>query len=737
MDKDQETIDMVLDIPNSISLNPFDRPLNFMEDELNSVTQEELEANLSTDCPFGVNIEKTPPQNNNDILEQLIQRVLEDTSTQDGVVNSEQSTEFSESELKNASTFSTQFVLANKEKTQDKNCNQESLKVVRKDSPCSANENENEECSDKSNDNEFKNENKKNFSEKMELQDEKPIEKECIILDVKTEEEQMLEQCIFDVDIDDDQADICQVEVYASSHEDERTKKTELYTEKASVADDYDTCSDDSVMSIGYLEPVSSKEIFKNNDIKDHQLSSIISDHCYSQESDVLKQNLINHIVLKNPINVDHKKISKFVDKILNNLNSNNLERMLNTLNLDDKAIELAQIGIDEDNKICEQKESNNTSAIGEVAEISQKTINIEREKECLDKQSEACLENPILVSESNTLYDSESGGKQTNSETFAENCSEPMEHQLFEEEFELLCKNGLLPLKNDASTKDAPTKLLENLKDFASHMLTDCKFFSSTSTNLEEKLLDYIKTQYKLFQEVFAPQTLFNCSIGTQTELKNLSKPKEISKKLRKRNHRSKSKDHSSSLATSSSTSSPSSEDEEPNTQIPFQKTEDNTDTISDIKSLSLNVPSCDVAKNYNQDYDDGINLSQYVQSEIFDIDSPSPQSSILSEDSDSGKEADEDQTAILKKQESLLHEDEDSDNAMIFDINSKKSKVSSDNSSSILSSDGYKTRKSQKDDMSVHSESDKENLTTDRKDKKSIDSLDEDEKNDREIDR
>ena len=780
MDKDQETLDMVLDIPNSVSLNPFDRPPNIMDDELNSVTQEELEANLSTDCPFGVNIEKTPAQSQNDLFQQLIQSVLEDTSTQDAVLNSEQNNEFNEDILKEGSTYSTQQALAKKECIQDQNNWQESLKIVTKEPLYQETKDEDQDDSDKKSENEFKTEDHENISNKAQFQDEISIKKEGIVLDIMTEEEQISEQCIYDVGVDDDQEDICQVEVYASYREDDCTKKEELsVTKNTNVIDEDDSCSDISVMSVGYLEPMSSNEIVKNEaDIKEHQLSSIISDHCYSQEvsmnsteCDVLKQNVINHIVLKNPINVDQKKLSKFVDKILNNLDNNNLEIMLNTLNIEDKPTKLSPKGNEEESKLDVQDNSNKTNIIREGDEISSqgtqkeqnvsenaqninhineetdsnneisiKIKNFEGENESANNQSDACLENQNLVTVNNTLVDSETGEIKPISEPLADNCSEPIEHQLFDEEFELLCKNGLLPLKSDTKIKTTSTKLLEKLKEFASHILTDCEVFSSSSRSVEEKLLDYIKIQYNLFQEHFRPVGLFNRSIETQTVFQKLSKHEQKSRKLSKRSRRSKTTDHSSNFTSSSSTSSSSSENEEPNTQIPLQTTagvKEDGDTISDVKSLPFVVPSCDIVKNYSQDYDDGINLSQYVQSEIFDIDSLSPQSSILSEDSDSAKEGDDDQAAILKKQESLLHEDEDSDNAMIFDINSKKNKRSTDNSSVISTTDAQRTCKSQKDDMSVHSESDKENLTAERKEKKSTESMDEDEKNDREIDR
>ncbi|TMW42161.1 hypothetical protein DOY81_012759 [Sarcophaga bullata] len=739
MDKDQETLD-ILDIPNSISLNPFDRPPNIMDDELNSVTQEELEANLSTDCPFGVNIEKTPAQNNNDMWEQLIQSVLEDTSTQDAVVNSEQTNEFNEGILKEGTTHPTQHALTKKESIQIQNHGHESLKMVTKESPYHENQDEDQEDSDKKLENDFKNEEDENISKKAELQDEMSIKKEDIVLDITTEEEQMLEQCIYDVGVDDDQEEICQVEVYASNREDGCTKYEELsVTENANAIDEDDSCSDISVMSVGYLEPMSSNEIVKNEeDIKEHQLSSIISDHCYSQEvsinsteCDVLKQNVINHIVLKNPINVDHKKLSKFVDKILNNLDNNNLEIMLNTLNIEDKPTKLSPKRNEDESKSDVQENANTTNIIREGDEISQGTQNVEnqqkeqnavennqdvndiikeeananneistkiknfkRESESANNQSEACLENQNLITINNTLIDSEPNEIKSTSEPLADNCSEPIEHQLFDEEFELLCKNGLLPLKNDPKIKDTSTKLLEKLKEFASHILTDCEIFSSSSRN-----------------------------------------------KLSKRNRKSKTTDHSSSLNSSSSTSSSSSENDEPNTQIPLQRTvslKEDGDTISDIKPLPFVVPSCDITKNYSQDYDDGLIFHNMYNLKYLNRFSFTNQcTSILSEDSDSAKEGDDDQAAILKKQESLLHEDGDSDNALIFDINSKKNKRSTDNSSAISTADGQRTCKSQKDDMSVHSESDKENLTADRKEKKSTESMDEDEKNDREIDR
>lgn len=89
--QEEECLDIALTIEDDgLSLNPFDRPPNMlMDDDLNRVTQEELEANLSTDCPMtiGGGEPLTRRGKTNDIWEQLIQSVLEDNSTQESILN--------------------------------------------------------------------------------------------------------------------------------------------------------------------------------------------------------------------------------------------------------------------------------------------------------------------------------------------------------------------------------------------------------------------------------------------------------------------------------------------------------------------------------------------------------------------------------------------------------------------------------------------------------------------------
>lgn len=92
--KEEECLDMALTIEDDgLSLNPFDRPPNMlMDDDLNRVTQEELEANLSTDCPTtstGVDL-LSRPTNTNYIWEEIIHSVIEDSTAEESNLAHEQ-----------------------------------------------------------------------------------------------------------------------------------------------------------------------------------------------------------------------------------------------------------------------------------------------------------------------------------------------------------------------------------------------------------------------------------------------------------------------------------------------------------------------------------------------------------------------------------------------------------------------------------------------------------------------
>ncbi|XP_023301758.2 transcriptional regulator ATRX-like isoform X2 [Lucilia cuprina] len=813
MDKEQETLDMVLDIPNTISLNPFDRPPNIMDDELNSVTQEELEANLSTDCPTGT-MDTAPAQNCNDMWEKLIQSFLEDNSTQDAVVQSVNT---------NPSMFETEAESENREKVETaeepaKAEIQEALTVVLEEKPSKNNEIKEEEN--------IESEQEKKIAEidsnvyKLEPELDIPAETympqddatvsdpEEHLMNDSNEEQQML-TCLYDLQDDDVQNDLCQVEVYATEHE---TDASSLKKEQNIEGDCYENDEDDdclsnvSAISIGYLEPIDDKqkckiEILNEKErLNETKLSTIINDHCYSQEvsinmdeCDVLKQNVINHIMTQNISNKNHHKIANFVDKILNSLDNNKLDLMMNTLNateqpqefnvkienetssdaLSNKSEEVNiqlenESGSNSDSQIEqeEQQVPKDNELITETNLQEEQTVNLEKEviqitpnKEAEETNEPAREDNEEILGEialndqqqSQTETDipetnetneenrtTESEEAKSLCETLAYNCSEALEHQIFDEEFEMLCKNGVLPLKEKIVKTDAHSELLEKLKEFAIQMQKDCEDFSSSS--IENKLHDYIIMQCQNFQELFKPYVVFKQSIETQTKSKKLTKRKRKLRTANSKNNLSKTSDQSSSRYSSTS----SSDEAEDNVKTKYIDTDEEPKQIKSPPSLSSNADYFHSnATNYGQEYDDGINLSQYVQSEIFNIDSLSPQSTMLS-DSDSAKDDNEenDSSPIINKAETS-HPDKDdddtgdSDDTMIYKVRSKKSKSSNDSASVTSPSEAAKSNKSQADNMSVHSESDKENLTSERKEKKSNESMDEDEKNDREIDR
>ncbi|KAM7351107.1 uncharacterized protein ACRADG_004087 isoform 2-T2 [Cochliomyia hominivorax] len=816
MDREQETLDMVLDIPNTISLNPFDRPLNPMDEDLNCVTQEELEANLSTDCPSGA-ADATQAQNCNDMLEKLIQSVLEDNSTQDAVIETYTTSMFQNEES---------FVKA-EHKSQD-NVKEENDDDVREEErlnlPESKNQNETEEQP------EIQQNIESVSSPKTPLEaTENAIEN---IMDICKEEEQMLSTFMYDMNHDDVQNEMCQVEVYATNHDSSKHEEIDDIRKSSYENEDDDDClSGVSSVSLGYLESADNKEDLKDltkeeESFKEDQLSTIINDHCYSQEvstnvaeCDVLKQNVINHIMTQNISNKDYQKISKFVDRILNNLDNNKLDLILNTLNIKHDTLK------EELNESSYKIEKTNISDHIKFGELEEASKNFEKEylenmseksQEVQEKTSEVDDETKKTIAESNenatenieeiTVQNmAENGSNNTkidviedkeksieiekNSTELKEisqnisieenqsdrlgtvekqslggnlpySCSEPIENHIFDEEFELLCKNGVLPLSREIPKSDTYCQLIDKLKDFAIQIHKDCEDFKKCS--VEEKFHDYIKSQYYNFQEIFKTHVIFTQTNETQTELNKLSKRKrKKAKKAVMKTNLSKTSDQSysststsssSSSSSSSSTSSSSSSSDEDDNKIKekfsYTKEENDSFSVSDIKLLPSFMPSCNNITSYNNEYDDGINLSQYVQSEIFNIESLSPQSTLLSDsECDSAKDDnDVNDTVLNLHKDNISHydnddddEDEqngDSDDTLIFKINPKKNKKSNE-TSSVVSSDAQKSKKLQGDNMSVHSESDKENLITDHKEKKSNESMNEDEKNDREIDR
>lgn len=787
MDKEQETLDMVLDIPNTVSLNPFDRPPNIMDDDLNSVTQEELEANLSTDCPANA-MDTVPAQNCNDMWEQLIQSFLEDNSTEDAVLRSV-NTEEAIFEAENASK-------KNIAKLENTNSNEKQESIL--EAKQSLNNPIKEEAVNSA---ELREEKLNELNHKTDEEvvtkvavAESIVKDEHAIMDITVEEEEMLVSCMYDVDENEvDQNDLYQVEVYATNHQVVSKQEIKEQVKRVISDDEEDDClSNISSESLGYLEPIKKADTaIKEELLKKSQLSTIISDHCYSQESsantdesDALKQNVISHIMKQNISNRNIHKIANFVNSLLHDLDNNKLEIILNAMNISgdnnnveetvntsieqnktlakSKAVddiadmeqnqlssaenEELQANVEEKQIFGEEVEQTNLEqnvqevAITETSEILSQhyelgsqhqlpTHNDEdttNDNENILSQSKKSEENKTSISEVNENK-SENG-------TLPFNCSETLEHQIFDEEFEILCKNGVLPLKNNTLKSEPYNQLLDKLKDFASQIRKDCDDLCISTA--EEKLQDYIKMQYCNFQKLFINKQ----TVETQTKRKKLTKrskkvkhsesPKTLLKSAENLNR------YSSTSAESSCSSSPCSSDENENEM----KTKETSRPPSAIKSLpQMCTDLVNPGDNITHEYDDGINLSQYVQSEIFNIESLSPQSTIISDSECDSLKEEIDTSMVVKKQASPNEEDSvaESDDTIIFKITSKKNKKLSESLSETSPADAKKTNKNQVDKISVHSESDKENLNSDRKEKKSTEPIDEDERNDREIDR
>ncbi|XP_075150194.1 uncharacterized protein LOC142224305 isoform X2 [Haematobia irritans] len=826
-----------LDEQSSIScLNPFDRPPNIMDDEMNSVTQEELEANLSTDCPASSAADNAPTS-----WEQLIQSVFrEDTSTQDAELEQQ---DISEQVI--SQTIQTEEEVPQQEDTfQQEDQHIEALEMFKKEINeeiesglmdwCPEQQNlrnvdldENESKDDQHaegqelhEENIRDNEDEKTMpsvDEELSPKDEISIHSTAIL----TQEEDVF-QCYYDDTINEEDIhnDLCQVEVYATDDLKERDGKsptnmdineTQIKDEELDETDEL--LSDASSVSIGHIE-----EAIKNDDNQEEkksvsQLSIINSDHCYSQEKitpkerDTLKQKLMNYVI-QQCLTKDHEKICNLVNKLFHGLDNNKADMIF-------ESIEKQETPEDDTSIHTEQKEYQDTSEneVQEIKNINEENSTIEEEKQetteeiknpindenvsefdketkqestaeeseinhSINEENESIRES--LLDENNIMADEKGNENKTEeeednknhdvadtdaktglsleeitpsseniianskkemveskplTEIFADNCSEPLEHHMFEEEFAILCKNGNIALEK--AKHDQSSDLLSKLIDFAAHIQRDCNSFYSASTNIEQKLHDYIQQQYKYFQEQFkayCQDQKSRIAVETQTDFKKVTKRHRNKLNLDSKKCLMKTSDKSSQYDSSSSSLSG---DEDSKTVI-FESHRKKRATKRSLKSTTTldnegNNERDGSSQSHHpithfQEYDDGIDLSKYVQSEIFEIESQ--HSSVLSsvEDSASGKEEDG------EVPNNYIQDDGDDSDTAIFFKPKRDKKISSEDGTPLSATDSKRSRKNRADEASVNSESDKENQISKRLERKS---MDEEEKTEKEIER
>ncbi|XP_053957323.1 transcriptional regulator ATRX-like isoform X1 [Anastrepha ludens] len=177
------------------------------------------------------------------------------------------------------------------------------------------------------------------------------------------------------------------------------------------------------------------------------------------------------------------------------------------------------------------------------------------------------------------------------------ENCSEPMEHTTFDEVFEINC--------NEKSTV---INHLDSLLSFAKSLQNDCETFTSSTTTIENRLQKYMQEQFEIFKKIVISCAALRCvdkSIQTDNKLSK--------RKLRKLNQNNKKM-----LLDSSSTSDSSSSEISTKSKIsrPFAKSSANNTVIDSATQIFSGKKTESLAA----EYDDGVPLVEYTQSEIFE---------------------------------------------------------------------------------------------------------------------
>uniref|UniRef100_A0A1A9V9H3 Transcriptional regulator ATRX n=1 Tax=Glossina austeni TaxID=7395 RepID=A0A1A9V9H3_GLOAU len=745
MENGDECLDM--------ALNPFHRPPNMlMDDDLNRVTQEELEANLSTDYP--TNEEIGGGNKTNDMWEQLIQSVLEDSSTQEAIlIKSEEEKEKDE-----------QYKSGNVEQEISESCTNNDVNIKEENS----------------------------------------------VMDFSCEEERLLGQsedkCFYV------EQDVCQVEeVYASpKHEalehyvDSEDENNEFVNED----EDTDSKSDKSVITLGRLVWDGKREVYKQGDVFDEinrsltqennhnqgishemdddeadieqnedklsQLSNIMSDHCYISQEKVspknevedLKHNLINHLRTKFVANTNQQTITDLVDSLLNETDEKKMNKVLKSFKETKDNVEIAK----EDPSDDQIMEGQSELEIG-LKETLDKCVENIMEENCQLTPAEANEQNMLKESAVDFEGDCSVTNKTdhrttlppTQSANKSENCSEPLEQQIFDEEFDLLCKAGSLAQRQEAAiNKSEVANFLGKLEDFALNLQNDCKSFATASTNIEGKLQNYIRQQLQHFRLICKPYTLsLTNNMEVQVTLKSMTRHKRI--KLNMESKKKLLNNVDSSLESCSS--SPSDNDDEGDVKTCELKETDNAkakrvsrlpaSSSSSHSTYAPEMPNLNYQEenvcNLSQDYDDGVPLTNYLQSEIFECEQLSNTSSLSSSD-ESARSVVTNPSKSLKSSKKLSEVDDSQDpydsasDGVLNGSNKNKSnakRCSMESDTNLLSSSNRKIagelndkpsemKRKSSASLSLNSESDKEN-----KDKRLIDFEDESDKNDREIER
>ncbi|XP_014089713.3 transcriptional regulator ATRX [Bactrocera oleae] len=180
------------------------------------------------------------------------------------------------------------------------------------------------------------------------------------------------------------------------------------------------------------------------------------------------------------------------------------------------------------------------------------------------------------------------------------ENCSEPMEHSTFDEAFDINCNEKLTVIHH-----------LETLKSFAKALQNDCDTFTSSTTTIENKLQKYLQEQFEIFKRIVKSSAAVRC------EDKSIQTDSRLSKnKLRKLNQSNKQ----ILLDATDSDSSSDSSQTEALMKLPGNRFRTKCSTKSSEVSAATQMLSAHKKESIAAEYDDGVPLAEYTQSEIFE---------------------------------------------------------------------------------------------------------------------
>uniref|UniRef100_W8AIW8 Helicase ARIP4 n=1 Tax=Ceratitis capitata TaxID=7213 RepID=W8AIW8_CERCA len=179
------------------------------------------------------------------------------------------------------------------------------------------------------------------------------------------------------------------------------------------------------------------------------------------------------------------------------------------------------------------------------------------------------------------------------------ENCSEPMEHSTFDEAFDINCNEKLTVIHH-----------LEALRTFAKSLQNDCETFNSSTTTIESKLQKYLQEKFEIFKKIV------KTSSALRSEEKSIQTDTRLSRhKLRKLNQNNKN-------ILLEPDSSSYSDDSHSESLTKYQGYRARTKSFSRRSKVdaATEIFYGNKKESIAAEYDDGVPLVEYTQSEIFE---------------------------------------------------------------------------------------------------------------------